>query len=415
MKNSNSIRVFVITIVLITAALACNAPAAAPTPDLAVAVAQTQTAIAVAQFLTATIPAPTAQDLPVVATTAVPATPSSTPVIQASPTPTTQPAQINCTDQAKYVSETIPDNSTFAAGEKFMKTWTLQNSGTCTWTPDYSLIFFEGDQMEGTSPAPIGQTVAPNGTIQLYLPQTAPAQPGTFQGFWKLKSPSGREFALGQNADKAFWVKINVSATAPTSSSGGPLNLGAPTWSESFDNGSGGFFTGSDNTTDFEVSNGSLVMTAPTPKGDNWRISIYVLSDGYIEGKFRTGETCSGKDSYGFILRAPDQPDSIIDSGYIFAFSCEGKYRIYRMDNGSFTSIKGWTAASAIQAGPDKANTMGVYAKADKLQLYANNVLLFEFNDGVYSTGYLGLMIGGQNTNNFQVFVDQVSYWNQVQ
>ena len=390
MNKLNNFRIILPVTLLLAATLACNTPQPTVTPDLAAAVAQTQTAIAVSQFLTSTAPAPVDQNPAPTTPPPSPQAPTETSTLLPSATPTPVPTVPNCTDKAKLVSETIPDDSTFGAGEKFMKTWTLQNVGTCTWTAEYAMIFNEGDQMEGYSPTPIGQAVAPNGTIQLFLPQTAPAQPGTYQGFWKLRSPSGREFGLGQEAEKAFWIKINVTAASPTSATVNPLNLGAPAWSIDFENGSGGFYTGSDDTTVYSVEDGAMVMSAPTSKGDFWRISSFVISNGYIEGKFRTGDACSGKDAYGFLLRAPDQPDSIIDSGYVFAFSCEGKYRIYRMDNGSFTSIKGWAAANAIQSGPEKSNSMGIYANGDKFQLYANSVLLFEFNDSTYASGYLG-------------------------
>lgn len=268
--------------------------------------------------------------------------------------------------------------------------------------------------MGGTSPSPIGETIPPNGTIQLFLPQTAPQEDGNHQGFWKLRSLDGQDFGLGENADVAFWVKINVKEGAASGTSGGSINLGEPTWVNSFDGQSAAFDLGSDANTSFELKNGGLVMTAITPNGDLWRVSSGYLDDFAMEARFKTGPSCSGKDSYGLLLRAPDQPDSIIDSGYVFAFSCDGHYRAYRMDNGNFNGISHWTAHPGIRAGSDQDNAMLIKAIGDNLQLYANGQLTLEFSDGTYPGGLFGLMIRSDGTSNFRVIVDQIVYWNVV-
>jgi len=63
------------------------------------------------------------------------------------------------------------------------------------------------------------------------------------------------------------------------------------------------------------------------------------------------------------IVRAPDQPDSIIDSGYVFSFSCDGMYRVYMMNNGIYNGIANWSANTNIKAGENQANTMGIHAQ----------------------------------------------------
>jgi hypothetical protein len=310
---------------------------------------------------------------------------------------------------AKYEAETIPDGSTFPPGQEFMKTWTFRNVGTCTWTPEYSLVFVKGEQMGGTSPSPIGQTVPPNGTIQIYLPQKAPDQTGEHQGFWKLRNTQGLDFGLGKDADVAFWVKILVQQGASSSS---PPNLGAPTWTESFDSKATPFYLGDDSDIGFQVNDGSMVMTAFKPTGDQWRVAQNrYLDDFYLEARFRTGSTCSGKDSYGLIVRAPDQPDGIIDSGYVFTFSCDGMYRAYLMNNGNYSGIANWTGHSALKGGPNQANTMGIRAVGDQLQLYANGTLVLEYTDTAFTGGLFGLVIRADSTQNFQAFVDQIDYW----
>jgi hypothetical protein len=417
-------------LLLVVGAVACNLPQqpalpAAATPDIGLMVAQTQTAMAVSQYLTATTPPenPTLTNTPVQAQ-APESSPTNTPlaVIQVTtigpsvtqpPVISPVPAQPNCTNAAKFVNETIPDNTVFTPNQQFMKTWTLQNVGTCTWTPDYALVYTEGDQMSGTSPSPIGQSVPPGGMIQIFLPQTAPQALGLYQGFWKLRSPSGQVFGLGSNAQTAFWVKINVAGQASdTTTFSGPQNLGAPSWVESFDGHSSPWYLGTDSGIDYDLKNGQLVITAGKPTGDQWRVAQPgYLADFYLQADFKSGAVCSGKDGYGLLVRAPDKANGMINSGYVFGFSCDGKYRVYRMDNGSYSGVKNWTANPAVAVGPNKKNVMGVYAKGGKLQLYANGMMIYEFTDSTYSGGLFGLMIRSEATNNYQVFVDQVAAW----
>lgn len=384
---------------LILAMLACNRVQPMATPDIDLMVAQTQTAIAVAELLTPTQTAPATPT----ATNSTPITGSPTGTVPGTP-------ESNCTDLAKFVNETIPDNTEFVPGAQFIKTWTFQNVGTCTWTPDYKLVFESGAQMGGTSPAPIGQTVPPNGTIQIYLPQTAPNETGEHQGFWKLQNLANRNFGLGDDGSKAFWVKIKVVPGAPGASG---LNLGPASQVFTFDSKSGTpFYLGDSEDISFAIDNGSLIMTAFEPAGDQWRVAeLGQFNNLVVESSFLTGSKCSGRDSYGVIVRAPSQPDNIIDSTYVFAFNCDGQYRVYRMDNGSYTGIVNWTAHPGLLPGPNQKNTMTVAANGDKLQLYANGALAYEFIDSTYPRGLIGLLIGSGGTQNFQVAVEQLSLW----
>jgi Ig-like domain from next to BRCA1 gene/3-keto-disaccharide hydrolase len=421
-------RLFSIITILLAAILACNIPlTSSSTSDLANVVAQTQTAIAIDQLVN---PVTSISQVPISEATQSPAisiesTRNSTVIATTSPSVistipaivNTAPATPDCTDMAKFEGETIPDNSAVAPGQEFIKIWTLRNVGTCTWNPEYALVLVKGEAMGGTSPSPIGTNVKPNNTIQIYLPQKAPDNSGEHQGSWMLRSPSGRVFGLGSKAEVAFWVKIQVVPGTANSNNGGsgitgPQNLGAPSWTESFDGKRNPWYLGADADISFDVKNGSLVMTAFQPIGDQWRVAASsYLDDFYLQANFRTGPACAGKDGYGLLVRAPDKPSGNINTGYVFSFSCEGKYRIYRMDNGNFNSIVNWTSTPAIKAGSNQTNSMGIFAKADKLQLYANGALVSEISDSMYSGGLFGLVIRSDVTRNFQAFVDEVAYW----
>jgi hypothetical protein len=408
MKRFPAIYLAISALLIVT--LSCNLQSGTPTQDLAAIVAQTQTAIAIEQLLTATnaaLQTSISKTNTPIPTTSPPSSikPSNTATI---PTLT---LETNCANKAKFEDESIPDNTVFPPGEEFVKTWTLRNVGTCTWTPDYELVYVKGEQMDGTSPVPIGETVPPNDTIRLFLPQTAPQAPGLHEGYWKLISPAGEEFGLGKDADVAFWVKILVEPGASSGTTGGVQGLGAPDYIDSFDGPSSSFDLGADSKISFALQDGNLVMTGIVPDGDLWRVSSAYLDDFYIEAGFKTGPVCSGRDSYGLLVRAPDQPDSIIDSGYVFSFSCEGRYRIYRMDNGAFTGIVNWSTNSLIKPGPNQDNDMLIKAKGGQMQLFANSSLIYEFSDYTYSGGLYGLMIRSDITANFKVFVNQLAYW----
>ncbi len=184
-----------------------------------------------------------------------------------------------------------------------------------------------------------------------------------------------------------------------------------PGW-KSFNDKSSPWYLGTDDGIDFDIDGGQLVITASKPTGDRWRVAQPGFLDNfYLQSKFATGPTCSGKDGYGLLVRAPNQPDGVIDSGYVFSFSCDGKYRVYRIDAGSYEGLQNWTTAPAVKPGSNQSNVMGIYANGDTLQLYANGILIYAFEDVTYSGGLFGLMIRSEFTEDFKVFVDEVAVW----
>ncbi len=139
------------------------------------------------------------------------APPSPSPTAPASPQPTAGP---RCTDRASFVSDvTIPDNTVVTPGQSFVKTWRLRNTGTCTWTTDYALVFAHGDRLNGALSVPLPNTVSPNSTVDLSVTLTAPAGAGTYTGRWQLRSTDGTLFGLGEHANGTFLVRIVIAAT----------------------------------------------------------------------------------------------------------------------------------------------------------------------------------------------------------
>jgi hypothetical protein len=114
-----------------------------------------------------------------------------------------------CINAAEFIKDvTIPDNTLMKCGARFIKTWQFKNTGTCTWTPDYALVFIWGDQMGGASPKPIGQSIAPGQLVEISTELQAPKQPGMYQGSWTFQDAEGVQFGTGPEAKQVFWVSI---------------------------------------------------------------------------------------------------------------------------------------------------------------------------------------------------------------
>ncbi len=160
---------------------------------------------------------------PAVAKTAVPPTPAlptlppiptiTTAPVTSTPVRSTETAAANCTDKAKFIADvTIPDGTAVASGAPFTKTWRLQNSGTCTWSKEYALVFSGGHLLDAPQTVPLTHEVAPGKTADLSIKMVAPVFAGEYQGGWKLRNSRGATFGVGLNAQTVFTVLIVVGA-----------------------------------------------------------------------------------------------------------------------------------------------------------------------------------------------------------
>ncbi len=118
-----------------------------------------------------------------------------------------------CENRAGFIADvTMRDNSEVQPGEPFAKVWRLRNNGTCTWTPAYTLAFVGGDRMSAAASQALDTTVAPGQPVDVAIDMVAPSQPGTYQGYWRLRDERGSYFGIGPRGDQSFWVKIRVPA-----------------------------------------------------------------------------------------------------------------------------------------------------------------------------------------------------------
>ena len=104
---------------------------------------------------------------------------------------------------AKMVMETIPDGTLIRSGGAFTKTWVLENTGSCSWTPGFRLVFTGGEAMNGPAAVKIGQSVLPGGRVTVSVDLSAPAYTGSCRGNWALESDQGVRFA-------PIWLQIDV-------------------------------------------------------------------------------------------------------------------------------------------------------------------------------------------------------------
>jgi len=118
--------------------------------------------------------------------------------------------------QAQFVADvTIPDGSNFQPNATFKKTWRLRNIGTCVWN-NATMFFDHGDQLGATTSVPVQSGIAPGQTVDVSVDMTAPNTPKHYIGYWMFKSEQGTIFGIGAQANKAWWVEINVVGTSTT-------------------------------------------------------------------------------------------------------------------------------------------------------------------------------------------------------
>ncbi len=208
------IKLLALPLVLLLTGLACNFGVPAPgTPDpfatlnaLYTAAVQTEQASG----------SPVATD-----TSAVPGTPPATTApTNALPTliyKTNTPAPVVYCNAAAFITDvSVGDGTVIGQGQDFTKTWRLQNTGSCTWSPSYDLVFSGGDRMSAPNAVALPDYVQPGEAIDLSVDMTAPSHNGEYQGYWKLRDGSGNVFGIGAQAQTAFWVDIQVNGTAFT-------------------------------------------------------------------------------------------------------------------------------------------------------------------------------------------------------
>lgn len=108
------------------------------------------------------------------------------------------------------IDVTVRDGSSYHTGESFAKTWRLVNAGSCSWTSDYSVVWFSGQMLGPVIEQRMGAVTAPGESLEITVDMVAPETPGTYQSNWKMRNADGDLFGLGPGGDAPFWVKVEV-------------------------------------------------------------------------------------------------------------------------------------------------------------------------------------------------------------
>lgn len=262
-----------------------------------------------------------------------------------------------------------------------------------------------GQSGEGVS-TPSLPTVFPTATIG--LPATSTSAPTATEA--ATATPTLEPTTSPEpSATSAPSLQPTVAYTPPASDP--TTKLGAADWTDSMDKGNY-WPTGADQFTDVTFANGSMSLTGLTST-DGWRMTYPELGNFYIETVFQVND-CSGADRYGIIGRVPvlNTPDR----GYMFGFTCDGKYSLRRWNasigtKGEMVNLIEWKTSAAINTGSTQTNRMGLMAVGDRLILYANGQNIGEVKDSTFSKGYFGIFVGARETEDFTIRVDQIRLW----
>ncbi len=197
MKTAQTLPLFLILVLLVSCSGTAPSPTATPVDVQAVQTSVVQTIVANVTQTALAQPTPT------------PVPPTETPV--PAPTETLAPAATatpqECDNSAFISDASVTDGTVMAPGQEFVKTWKVKNTGTCTWTTNYRLVFGYSNppnEKMGGLPTTLTVEVAPSAEVEISVNMKAPLKAGNYSGYWRLSNSSG--YAFGEY----FTVAITV-------------------------------------------------------------------------------------------------------------------------------------------------------------------------------------------------------------
>jgi len=132
------------------------------------------------------------------ATEAASATPEATTQPTDTVVPTNNPFEatptdITCDDAIWVADVTVPDGTEMTAGQDFVKTWMVRNTGSCTWGNGYTLIHGYDERLDGVA-EPLTTAVAPGEEVEVSVRFKAPANTGEHRSYWRMQNAAGSAF-----------------------------------------------------------------------------------------------------------------------------------------------------------------------------------------------------------------------------
>lgn len=184
------------------------------------------------------------------------------------------------------------------------------------------------------------------------------------------------------------------------------LRLGEPDWVDTFDTANN-WVPFSGQVSQIEIREGKFLYTIfQQGSGPTWTVSWPTVSNFYLEVTARTPQVCGGKDRFGLVFRAPEP-----DLGYRFEISCDGAYRMVTFSPTLVEELVVWTPGESILAGPNQINRIGVWAEGPVVAIYINGIAVAGLPHDAYRSGRFGLTITSEQTDNFTIEFDDLSFW----
>jgi hypothetical protein len=169
--------------------------------------AAAQTAKETQQALAANaIPITASSTVESLASTDMPPTPVSTSSVAPSPTEASSPCNL-----AELVGDvTLSNGALVMWNEAFIKTWRIQNVGSCAWTGGYGLAHLDGNMMSGPDSISLNSFVRPGEVVDISLHLRGPKDLGFFSSSWMLMDDQGNSFGMGADGQQPLKVDIDI-------------------------------------------------------------------------------------------------------------------------------------------------------------------------------------------------------------
>jgi len=99
---------------------------------------------------------------------------------------------------------TVEDDSEFIPGAKVVKTWRVENSGSCNWDSEYTIRLVDGSPMGASSTQALFPARS-GAEAEVTVNFTAPPDAGRISSIWQAFDPDGTPFG------QTFFVQIVVN------------------------------------------------------------------------------------------------------------------------------------------------------------------------------------------------------------
>lgn len=112
---------------------------------------------------------------------------------QPEPEPVPEPEIVGEPNGRFLADITIPDDTVLPFGQKFMKSWRVENTGNVAWGQGYGLVHVDGEAMGAVGKRPLPPTEVGE-TAVISIDFTVPARAGTHFSDWRFQDPDGNLF-----------------------------------------------------------------------------------------------------------------------------------------------------------------------------------------------------------------------------